>query len=290
MAAIASLRRAVGALTGSPVLFLGGLALGLVLLPQTVTQLLGIPLVPFLFQVLTFFVTPFVVAGLVGMADEALDGGTDLGTFRSVGRARYVPLLFGKFVEFAITVVFGVVALVIAVVLVAVVGVSAIGAGGGFSPSAIGSGTLVFVAVLVAVLVLAYVAVAFLIQFFGVAIVVDELGAIDGFRRSYRVVRSNLLATLGFSLVNLAVSLLSAVPVTGFVLWRTVQRFEDIGAGPAPGPGPTPDTGMVGALFSPAEAAAVGLVSLALSVLLTTFVQTYATAFYRDHRRDVGHI
>lgn len=290
MAAIASLRRALGALTGSPVLFLGGLALGVILLPQTVTQLAGVPAVPFLLQVVTFFVTPFVVAGLIGMADEALDGGTSLSTLRAVGRERYVPLLFGNLIEFAITVVFGIVAVILAVVFAVVVGVSAVGAGGGFSPAAVGSGALVFAALVFGVLLLAFLVVVFFVQFFPVAIVVDELGSIDGFRRSYAVVRSNLLPALGFSLINLLISLASAAPVTGFALWRTLQRLEGVGAGPAPGPGPEPGMGLASGLFTTTEAVAVGLVSLALSVVLTTFFQTYATAFYRDHRRDVGRI
>jgi hypothetical protein len=288
MAAIASLRRALGALAGSPVLFLGGLALGLVLLPQSAAQLAGVPLVPTLLQVLTFFVTPFVVAGLIGMADEALEDGTAFSTLTTVGRERYVPLLFGNLIQFAIAAVFGIVVAIVAVVFAVVVGVSAVGAAGGFNPAAVGGGVVVLAVVVFGVLLLAYLLVAFVIQFYSVAIVVDELGAIDGFRRSYRVVRSNLLPTLGFSLINLAVSVVSAVPVTGLVLWRTLDRLDSIGAGPAPGPGPTPGFGMAADLFTTTEAVAISVVSLAVTMVLATFFRTYATAFYRDHRTEPG--
>lgn len=284
MAAIASLRRAVGALTSNPVLFLGGLALGLIVFPQTALQLLGVPIAPTLLQVVTFFITPFVLAGLIGMADEGLDGDTSLSTLTSVGRSRYVSLLFGKLIEFAIAAVFGIVFFVVAIVFAIVVGVSAFGAGaGGISPGAVGGGALIFGAVVFGVLVLAFVVVSFFIQFFPVAIVVDELGGVDGFRRSYAVVRSNLLPALGFSVINLLVSLLTAIPVTGFVVWRTFQRMDAIGAGGTP-PGAQPGFGTGMGLFSTTEALALAVVALAMTTVLTTFYQAYATAFYRDHR------
>jgi hypothetical protein len=295
MAAIKSLRAALGALAGSPVLFLAGLAYGIVVLPQTALQLLGIPLVPFLLQVVTFFVTPFVVAGLIGMADEALAGDTSLSTLTAVGRERYLPLLLGNFVNLAIAIVFGVLALVVVLVAVFTVGIGAVAgqtAGGTAGGAALG-GSVLLVLGLAAVLVLLVVVVNFFIQFYPIAIVAGDAGAVDGFRESVSLVRNNLLPALGYSLINLAVILLTAIPTVGFVLFRQLQQVEDLGsaggAGAGAGAGAGGFPGAVGGaaqLFSPAEAALVAVVGLATTMLLTTFQRTYGTAFYRDHRAD----
>ena len=270
MAAIEALQSALGALRRNPVLFLGGLLIGLITFPQIVLQFMRVPLVPAALTVVTFFVTPFLLAGLLGMANEGLTGRTDLGTLPAVGKEKYVSLLLGTLVQIAIGVVFGI-ALVIAIVGSAItLGVSA-----GGVPSSIGSGAFAGVAIALVLLVLAYVLVAFFIQFFAVAIVVDDEGPISGFTASYRVVRHNLLSTLGYSIIVFAVNLVTAIPITGFTFYRTFRNMN------AAEPGQAAAASSFG--FSPAEAIALGVVSLAMSTLLTTFQQTYAVAFYRRH-------
>jgi hypothetical protein len=284
MAAIRALRGALAALAGSPVVFLAGLFLSLVVLPQSALQLAGVPLVPFLLQVVTFFVTPFLVAGLVGMADEALDGSTALGTLTRVGRERYVPLLLGNFVQLAIVIVFAIVVGVVAVAVALIVGVGAVTGGG--SSAGVG-GAAILAGVVLLLLAVVFLVVQFFLQFFAVSIVVGETGAIDGFKRSYRLVRDNIVATLGYSAVTIVASVATAAPVTAFTLARTFQRMDEMGAGPGAGPGAGvpagPGTGFGGSLFSVPEIAAIALISLALGTLLTTFQQTYATSFYRHH-------
>jgi hypothetical protein len=279
MAAIQALQTAVSALRRNPVLFLGGLVIGLVTLPQIVTQLMQIPLVPTGLSALTFFVTPFLVAGLVGMADEALTGETQLGTVTDVGRDRYVPLLLGNLVQFAIGFAFAIVIAIVALGTVLSLGVSA---GAGMNPGAVAPGTIAVVGVVVLLVVLAYLLVLFFVQFFAVAIVVDEEGPISGFTASYRLVRRNLLSTLGYSVVNFAVAVATSLPVTGFVLLRTFQNLDAAGQGVGQPSATAAATGL-----PVTEAVAVGLISLALSTLLTTFQQTYAVAFYRRHE-DAG--
>jgi hypothetical protein len=281
MPALESLQTAVGALVRTPVLFVAGLAYGLILLPQTATQLLGIPFLPLLLQVATFFVTPFLVAGLIGMADEAIgENTTSLGRLTAVGRERYVPLLLGNLIQFGIVVAFGVVFFVV----VLAGGVMALGAGGAAGSAGFGGAAIAIVA-LVALLLLLFLLVFFFIQFFQVSIVAGERDAVEGFKESVSLVRSNLLATLGYSVINLVVSLLTSAPVTAFVMWRSLQQSGGL---PATGSGAQqPMTGVGGSamtsLFSPAEAVALALVTLAITMVLTTFQQTYATAFYRRH-------
>jgi hypothetical protein len=278
MAAIQALRESLSALGRNPVLFLVGLLYGVVLLPQQATQFAGVPAVPTLLQILTFFVTPFVVAGLLGMADEALDGETSFSTLTRVGKARYVPLLVGNLIEFALTLAFGILAAIVGAVLAVVV----LGSGGN-------AGVGVVAALVVGAVVLLFFLVYFFIQFFPVAIVVGEADAVDGFTESYRLVRNNVVSTLGYSVISFVVGIVTTLPVSGFVFWRSFQNFQQFqeagGAGGAPTPGQFPGGAgaMPGFSFSTGEIVLISLISLATTMLLFTFQRTFSTAFYRLH-------
>ena len=286
MAAIAALRTAFGALRRNPVLFLGGLVYGIVVLPQSALSLAGIPIVPTLFQVLTFFVTPFVLAGLIGMADEAIDADTSLGTLRAVGTDKYVPFLLGKFVEFAINAAFVIVLFAVVLALVFTVGVGSV-AGGSVS-----AGALAFAGVVILVVVLIAVVVRFLIQFFPVLIVVADADAIDAFTDSYRFVRENLAATLGYTLIQILVGVIVTAPLVGFTVYRTLQNFDPSSVanggttGTAGAAGGFGGIGATPSLFSTPEVVAISLISVAVTMLGLAFQQTYAVSFYRRHAAD----
>jgi hypothetical protein len=292
MAAVRALQNAVGALTSNPIMFLVGLAVGVVTLPQTALGLLSIPLAPQALQIVTFFITPLLVAALIGMADEALEGAsTSLTTGRSVGVDRYVPLLLGNLLKFALDLVFGVILAVVAIVGV-IVGFGAVAAGSGpgnIDPQALGGAALVVVAVVLLV-VLIYVVVQFFIQFFQVSIVAAQRDFLDGFRDSVGLVRNNLLATFGYAIINLVIAVLVSLPVVGFSIFRTVQRLDEIGAaqpGTAPGAGgAAPGAGA--ALFSTPEVLAISAIGLLFTTLLLPFNQAFATSFYRLHSDDGG--
>lgn len=292
MAAIESLRTALSALARDPVLFLGGLLYGAVVLPQNALSLAGVQYVPTLIQILTFFVTPFVVAGIIGMAAEAVDGETSFGTLTRVGRGRYVSLLLGNLVEFGIVFLFGVVFLIAIVAAALTVGV-------GLEAGGLGVGALAAALLVFGLLLLAFVAVMFFIQFFPVAIVVDEAGAVEGFKESASLVRSNLFSTLGYSIISFLVTVVTSLPLTGYFLY---QRFggglpTSPPATPGTGPGSTPTPGMgagMESFFSTSQSAlstsqivVVSAALLVLTAVLLTFQQTYATAFYRRHSESI---
>jgi hypothetical protein len=292
MTATGSLRTAVDALSRNPVVVLGALVYALVLLPQRALQLAGVPLAPTLLQLLTFFLTPFVVAGVVGMARAALDGETSLADLTAVGKDRYADLLLATLVEFGIQLAFGVVLVVVA--LIAVVA----GSAGG------GPATLVAAAVVV-LLVVAYLVVLFLIQFYPVAVVVDDAGPVDAVTESIGFVRSNVVGTLGYTVITVVLGGVASLPVTGFIAYRTITSGEGpLGGGGDPGPiggGMSPEGGPGGGApemadllgggaglgLSTPEALALSLVSLATTALFFAFRHTYATAFYRRHGRSV---
>jgi len=290
MSAVQSLRTAVDALSRNPVLFLGGLVYALVVLPQRALQLAAVPLAPAALQLLTFFVTPFVLAGVVGMAREALDGEASFGAFTATGSGRYLDLLLATLVEFGIQLAFGVAFLVLALVTVVAAG------GGSLGPVAIvGAGLGV-------ALVLAYLIVLFLVQFYPVLVVVDDAGPVDAVSGSVDFVRANLVSTLGYSVITVALGGLSALPVSGFAAYRFLTSGPGAGETPGPigggmspgGPGAGGAPGM-GELFagggglglSTPEVVALSLVSVVTTALFFAFRHTYATAFYRRHGRSV---
>ena len=291
MAAIAALRTALGSLGRNPVLFLGGLLYGIVVLPQSALQLAGVPLAPTALQMLTFFVTPFVVAGIIGMADEALGGDTSLGTLRAVGTDEYVPLLVGNFVKLAIAITFGIALAVAGVAVALTVGVGPLSGGtAGAGALALGGGVLLLI-------VLAFLLVSFFIQFYPVLIVLTDADAVGSFTESYGFVRRNLVATLGYSVIRFVVGLVIAAPLTGFIMYRTFQNFDPSsvttgGAGAGAGAGTAGAAGGFGALsgttslFSTPEVIALSLISVAVTMLGMAFQQTYAVSFYRRHAAD----
>ncbi|MCO8266313.1 hypothetical protein NKF06_06880 [Haloferax sp. AB510] len=281
MAAISSLQTALRGIRSSPVLFLGGLALGLITLPQLATQLAQIPFVPTILTAVTFFVTPFVAAGLYGMAGEAVDrdggGSTSLSTLTAVGREKYVPMLLANIVQLGIVIAFGIVFVIVVVAMAVSLGLGGLAAGGGdVSNLALGGGFLVGIAVL-ALLGLVYVVVLFLVQFYPVAVVVGDKGAIESFGESYRLVRNNIIPSLGYSVIRFVVGLVISIPVTGFIIFRTfqnVQRVQDAA---------TPAAAQAGLGFSPTEIAAIAAISMATQMVLATFQYVYAVAFFEAH-------
>jgi hypothetical protein len=286
MAVFSALRTALGSLVSNPVLFVASFLIGLVTLPQNALSLLGIPLAPTLLQLVTFFVTPFLLAGLIGMAVEAQADGTVFGTLTSEGKEHYVPLLLGTLLRTAIQFAFGVVVAIFGVVAV-VVGIGGAGAlsGGDVDPTALaGSLGLLLVAFLLFV-ALPYIVVMFLIQFFPVAIVAEDRDVVEAFKRSYGVVRSNVLPAVGYSILSVAVGLIAAAPVTAFTLSRTVSQFQQAGAGGTPPTGGGFGGAGAGAgslsLFSPVEVAVISAMTLVLTTVLLAFQQSYAVAFFQ---------
>jgi len=288
MSAVQSLRTAVDALSRNPVLFLGGLVYALVVLPQRALQLASVPLAPAALQLLTFFLTPFVVAGVVGLAREALDGDASFGTLTETGTARYVDLLLGTLVEFGIQLAFGIAFVVLALLAV-------VAAGGSVGPVGI------LGAALGVLLALAYLVVLFLIQFYPVLVVVDGAGPVDAVTGSVAFVRGNVVSTLGYSVITVVLGGLAALPVSGFAAYRFLT--DGPGSGDTPGPigggtspggpgaGGTPELAELfaggGLGLSTPEVVALTLVSATTTALFFAFRHTYATTFYRRHGRSV---
>jgi hypothetical protein len=270
------------------VLFVGGLATAAIVAPQTVLSYVGNfggdPLGGFagvaasVLSILTFFVTPLVVAGTLGMAREALDEGrTSLDTFTGVARDRYVSLLLAFLLQVGLTVALGILAAIVVFVgllaLLFVVGLGA-SAGGAAGPGAfldaVGVGALAVGALTLLVAALVFYLPLFFVQFFHVSVVTERAGAVEGFKRSFRAVRHNLLSSLGFTVLNFLVGVLPTAPLFAWVGLRFWERVQ------SPGFTPTGDL----TLLSTAEVLALTGVIVVAQVVLVPFQHTFAAAFY----------
>jgi hypothetical protein len=277
MAALQALRPAAGATARNPVLFVVAAAFGLLQLPgilaRTIDPLVG-SLVSLAISAVSVFVVPLFFAGIVGMANEALDGHTSLGAFLREGTDHYLSVFVVYLILFAVNVVLGAVGF-----LVAVFGGVLFLAGEG----SVDLVPLVILGVVGAVVVIAYLLVVFFTQFFGHAIVVDDLGAVDGLKRSAWCVRHSLTSVLGYSILVGAGGALFGVVAGAFSL-LTAPTVRDGRSGlTAPAPGGTP-VGIDVPSLGPAGVAALAAVFLVASGLFGGFFAAYSTAFYRRIR------
>ncbi|MFC4357748.1 hypothetical protein ACFO0N_07275 [Halobium salinum] len=268
MGALSSLRTGGRAALRNPVLFGVAALLSLLQLPQFALQLLDPWLASvgsLLFTGVFVFVLPFFMGGILGLANEAVDGETRFATFVESGKAHYVSLLAVYLAVLAVSFVFGIVVTIAAVAM----GVAAVAGGSGGGLALFGVGAVVLLVALVGFLLL------FFLQFYGQAIVVDDLGAVDGLKRSAAVVRRNLLSTFGYTLF---VSLVGG----GFGL--VVGVTSALLTTPT-GPAPTPAAPTVGvAQPSLALVAVLSAVVLVGGTLMGGLFSAYSVAFYRDIR------
>jgi len=260
MAVLKSLRQTPSPLQHNPILFVPVLAILLFQIPQLVLQAVNplvASIVSMVLSLVLIFVMPFFQAGIVGMADEALDGQTSLDSFLREGKSNYVSVLAASLVLVAVNFVLGFVAF-----FVAIFGGFAIlsDTGGG-----IGIVGLVIIGLIGALVILAYLLFVFFVQFYSQAIVIDDLGAVDGLKHSISVVRHHLVSTLGYSVL---VGILGGVAggVFGVASLLTSPQSTSVLA--------LPEVSLVGVV-------GVTLLVIAFGTLFGGFFGVYSVAFYR---------
>lgn len=255
--AISSERTAVLAtLWRNPIVFVPVLAWTCIQVPgpllREVNPLLASAFSPWR-PLLLITVTPFVHAGLIGMADEALDGSTSLRTFVRTGREHYASVFPAYIVVASVNTVLGF------GILLGVAFLFLFGAG---APNLI---ALVIGGVVVLVLVASLLVLVF-IQFYGHAIVIDGAGFVEGLKRSASLVRQHLLRTLGYSVLGSITAAIFAVGVVASYLWLCSWNPTTFGL-------PLPQ------LSAPEIAGGTALV-LAVQTLVGGAFATYSVAFY----------
>ena len=284
MGAISAVSSAGAALRRNPIIFAAMVVIVGVSLLSTVVQFLPTtndPLVSGLLGtaislVVTVFVYPFIEGGIIGMAYEGVVGHTGFGTFLSEGRENYVGLLLANVLMFAIFIAVGIVYLIISVVVVFVTGfaLGGMGGGGGFAGGmGLGAG-LVFTGIS-ALLIVGLLLVPFFLQFYRAAIVVDDAGVTDSFRRSAGLVRANFAKTLGYNVIALLVNLVSVIPIVYYVVTH-------VAVSDAPATAAT--NGFLGT--SPSGGLVFFIASGVLSLLIGAFLRTYYVAYYTDRTEE----
>lgn len=271
MGALNALRTGSSALGRNPILIAAAAIMTLVVFLAQLPRFafVGSPLLmgvtSLVFSLLLLVLVPFFQGGLIAMADESIDGRTRLGTLVAAGKRHYVSLLVAYLlllvVGFVLAFVFGIIAIFGGAFVLA----------GGPQPSGAALGVFGIVFFVVGLL---YFLLVFFIQFYGQAIVIDDLGAIDGFRRSVSAVRHHLLSTLGYTVivtvVSVIVGVLSAAGTFAFSLSSTPMTTPGAGAAI-----PQVSTGVL---------AAGVLVGFVIMTIISAFFLVYSVAFYRQIR------
>ncbi|WP_157971769.1 DUF7847 domain-containing protein [Halorussus litoreus] len=274
MGAISALSTAVQTLKRNTVLFAATFLVVLVnfaisgamyALPPSTAGLASVPL-----SWASMLLTPFLMGGLLAMADEGLGGRTRLGTFLDGGRANYLRLLASMVLFGILLAVIGFAAVVgFAVLAVFTVGMSATGAAGSVTAS---SGSLVVLGVFAFVAAVVTFLPMFFLQFYGAAVVVSDLGPVDSFKRSSGLVRRNLLSTLGYSAVTIVVGGTVGV-VAGVASLVASLSFQSEQFSGTELPLPELSLGAV---------AAAAIVAVVLTTVVSAFASVYQVAFYED--------
>ena len=295
MAALQSLRPAVGGIVRNPILVVVAAVFAVAQLPNLLVPpsmpVLSLAVSIGLFGVFVLGL-PFAQGGFLGMADEAVAGRTRLGTFLSVGKEHYVSLLLGYLVLLALNFAFGFLAFFGAMAVVlggAYTAAGSAGAGnamatgtsagaGGAATGAGGLGadpTILAAAALVGLgLLLVYFLVTFFIQFYAHAVVLDETDLVAGFRRSAGLVRRNLLSVFGYTVILFV----GGTVFGGVAALSSAVAAVALGGGMADG---SPAAELLPAL-SPAVAVVGFVVYLVVVGIVGAFYGTYSVAFYRS--------
>jgi hypothetical protein len=278
MAVLQALQTAIGAARRNPSLFVIAAAFSLFQLPgllaRSVDPLLG-SVVSLGVSGLVVFVVPFFFGGIIGMANEAIDGRTSPDTFVREGKTHYVSILVVYLGLFAINLVLGFVITFAAIF------------GGIFFLGNAGQPSLVPLAILAIVggiALLGYLLIAFAVQFFGHAIVVDDLEAVDSIKRSAWCVRHNLVAVFGYTVLAALGGAVFGLFGGVFSLLTSPQFSQSPGSvvdpvGPAASPLPfnLPSVGLAGT-------AVLVVLLVMLTGLFAGLFAAFSTAFYRTIR------
>ncbi|THE62731.1 hypothetical protein D8Y22_21935 [Salinadaptatus halalkaliphilus] len=234
MAVIRSLKRTPSLLLEHPIVFVPVLLYGIVQLALQVPQLYAQSIDPFLsiglslaLGVVSIFVFPFFQGGLLGMANDAATGDrTSIARFFAHGKTNYVSLLGAYLLVFAIG------------VTVSIAVMFGIFAGAiGFIASEGSLAVIAGIALVGFAFVVLYIVVVTAIHFYGHAIVIENARAIEGFKRSVALVRSNLYQIGGY----VGLMLVGGAIVTGISVAVMLVAFPTTPTDPTA----TPDLGPV---------------------------------------------
>lgn len=199
--------------TEHPLVLLAAVVTGVIV--PVVSFVLG--LIPILGPIIYFvLIQPVFIGGLLAMSVDAADGDVSFDSYVQGISDNYASLAGVYAILVGIVIAFAIVAAVLAVVFGFAGAIGGAGAGSGTDPGvgaltgALGGFALVGLFSLLTALV-----VAIVVQFVEAAVVVGDAGAGEAYSESYRMLKTNTLSVLGYSLVRLLFYVLvQAVPIT----------------------------------------------------------------------------
>lgn len=267
MSVVSAISDSIDALKRNPVLFVAAFVVALVNLALLGVELIVIPGTASVYwsvgSLVAQLISLFFIGGAYAMATEGLYGETRLGTLIPAGRDNYLSLVGATILLYAAVLAVSI-AVGIAVFVLVFVASGALGADA--------FGMLLFV--LFGSYLLAFVPY-FLLQFYGPAVVVSDEGAVGSLKRSFGLVRRNVLGTLGFDAVLVAVILVGAAPTVWLYATWWSSASETAGS-------PATEAFSPFAGLDPATIAAYFLSTLVLGTLSGAFFFTYQVSFYEQ--------
>lgn len=245
------------ALRANPVLLLAGFLLAVGAQVGTVGEVLGNPILEATLSLAWLLAFPFVIAGFIGMAREALeDASTSADRFLDTGRTFYVRILLGSALFLAIMI--GIMLVTIPVGLALGVGFAALGPG----TPATGPGLTAMALFVVGLFALVFGVIMF-VQFFDTAIVIEGVGVFAAFGRSVDLVRTNLLSVIAFSVAWFV--LLNVILLPDYLRQILATDY-------GPAAVPTVDPTLAAAILLP--------VAIAIATVGFAYAYTVYTAYY----------
>jgi hypothetical protein len=249
MVTVSAFRDGVEALRANPSLLAGGLLVGVARHPQYLDRVIDSPGLSAGVGVACLLALPFVAGGFIGLARSAIaDTEVSAADFLDAAHANYTRLLVG------IVLFVGIVAgIAVGLGLVTM----AVGVGG---MQLLKANQVAGVATAVGLLglwVVALFGAVLCLQFFTAAIVLEDSGVLESFRRSVSLVRSNPTSVVGFT-----------------VLWSGASNLvvpDDV-------VGTSSIHDIVG--VPPIDAAVPGTVTVPVAIALTTVATTYLYTVY----------
>lgn len=267
MGVFSSLSDGIGALQRNPLIVALVFAYSLLGAGMSAAQVVD-QLLLFLAVLVFYLFVPFFIGGIIGMVHGGLRGGTSVRRFVADGKSNYLPLLGGGLL-------LGVIMFVL-YVIVAIVGfIAAIFVLGAGSMAGVTSASLVILAIGGLVGLLIVMLPWFFLQFFPAALVVDDVGLVDSFKRSGGLARDNFTSVLGFDGLAFLINLVAQVPTV--YLFYTMYNT----------PGGFQQTQTIFDMFSPTELGIYLTMSVVLGTIVVSVLLAYYVAYYDQLPREV---
>ncbi len=221
-----------------------------------------------IYSLLIWFLIPLVAGATIG-AIKRIKNGEDISynVLLQDGKKNYVNLLISGIIMLLI---------IFTSVLTLILGTIIIFA---ISKFIIHSTTFVVGSMVIFLSILSVIIAIFLImlQFYGTAIVIDSLGPVDCFKRSFDFSRSRLLSVIGLSVMKFLTSVFLALPVVIIIGYHIMTNFQHIMTlGSFTGNFPNPGFGVS---FSALVA------DIIFGTLSMCFIYVYEAIYYIDENR-----